>query len=475
MDRPLKIERNEFDGRAGTFIYLPDGIVKAIYDDGGVDFLRLEQETVQKEAEWNEALHPRDEHGRFTDSAAGTPPNRSTQDWIDGMAANPDAVKKQWRAMTAAQKARVADPVNSIPVKMKELLEEKPWPATTTERIKQYEPEMGTKASALHVQLLSSLEGRLKEAGIPQSVADDFLRKSTDHLIAQEIEGQSRALGDHGAHHLSGNAEMAKSILAVLPGGLDTPQNRLMMDVAAVYHDAGYLTPPAGVLLQKEHPDWSAIYFAKLVGPDLEPHMGAAWVKETTRAIGMHSKADIDWENDPLRSAFGLADNLALFHKEKMPPLLRMVNGANSTLVALGKGDISEDVAKGRLQRHIENQADLTPGQKRRLTEAAQSVSKWFPRNMLGMLGAKLDSKPKWDVDHLEIGVIRTPANKSLSRVIDGGQQQFRKLVETYGLNADDFLKQKEARFVNKNGRLAMTIKMRDSSQKEDLFSWLLG
>lgn len=313
----------------------------------------------------------------------------------------------------------------------------------------------------------------LKEMNSIEALDPSAKRRLTEDLmrnvLAQDIEAQSRTLGDHGVHHIYGDADLALDILSKIPGSENTPENRLMMIVAAAYHDTGYLTDPSRNFLDEDHPRWGAQHFNEHIAEDLKTTMGKNWVDETARLIASHAETSLDWDSEPLKTALSAADNLALFHKEKMPPMARFVTDNVKVLVDMARNKLNVDEAKDLMRKNIEA-TDLPRPIKDRFLESINEVSGFLPKFTIGMVGNELSSV-SWKDNALHVSVKRNQANKELSKVLDMGQKQFSKMTETYGKTSDELLKTGRTTFVDDKGITRMIIDLFDTSKKVD--SWL--
>jgi len=208
-----------------------------------------------------------------------------------------------------------------------------------------------------------------------------------------------------------------------------------------VYHDAGYLTPPSRAFLDADHPRWSAQYFNEHVSPMLKNHFSKDYVQMLSQIIYSHDHTGVNWETEPELSAFSTADNMALFHKEKMPALVRYVPANTKVLVDLARKSITVEEAQKRMLANVAS-SSLTKQVKSQLSKAVPEVSGLLPKFTLGMVGTKYEGV-SWNKDHLVVNVSKTTANEELSKVLDLGQKQFQKLAETYGKSADEFIENK--------------------------------
>ena len=354
--------------------------------------------------------------------------------------------REAWKSLSRQEKDAMGSPRTTVKARMDELLSElgerpnsKDIEQDITDRIDSAKELIPDEARKLARKFMGDVTQSLTEAGVSAEGIRQISMDALDHLLSQDIEAQGRTLGDHGIHHLKGDADMAKDILSVLPGNHNSPENRLMMNLAAVYHDAGYLTPPSRAFLDADHPRWSAQYFNEHVSPMLKDHFSKDYVQMLSQVIYSHDHTGINWETEPELSAFSTADNMALFHKEKMPPVVRYVPANTKVLVDLAQKQITVEEAQTRMLSNIAN-SSLTKQVKSRLSQAVPEVSGLLPKFTLGMVGTKYEGV-SWNTNHLVVDVSRTTANEELGKVLDLGQKQFQKLAETYGKSPDDFIK----------------------------------
>lgn len=259
----------------------------------------------------------------------------------------------------------------------------------------------------------------------------------TDTLVAQESEAMTRQLGDHGIHHIQGNIEMATTILEKIPGQ-DTDRARAQVYIANVFHDTGYLTEPSRNFLDEGHPRWSAEHYDENMRPLVAQAIGPRAARDITHMITTHAGTDIDWKADPVASAVRVSDNLALFQREKLPPVFR-VTGNVGTLVDLHNGRI--DVATAR-QRMIANigKTSFSERVKSQLIKGANEVNERTGKFTLGMLGGRVDSV-NWTGEHLKVALRENRNDTVLNKLLDLGQKQLAKFAKSYHIDPNEFLK----------------------------------
>jgi SPP1 gp7 family putative phage head morphogenesis protein len=283
--------------------------------------------------------------------------------------------------------------------------------------------------------LLEDMQG----AGVDDAAAREYALELTRLIAAQDFEAAGRTLGDHGVHHIIQDLRMAREILDADPDYAHDPAKVAALSIAVALHDIGYMTYPARLFLDDLHGHWSAVYYnaahfervAEMLGEDVATSIGQ-WIE-------YHDTTTIDFESFPELSALGIADNFALFHHEKMPPMLRSVPANVGVLTRLAAGKISLDQAHDAMRFNIA-QANIPDRLKAQLSNSIDEVSGVLPKYTLGMVGAKVGSI-EWASDHPRITLERYRANEALGKIVDFNGKQFHKLAETYRTNADDFVK----------------------------------
>lgn len=277
-------------------------------------------------------------------------------------------------------------------------------------------------------QGLNDLADALTAVGADKAKVKAFVLDATDTLMAQEHEALGRTLGDHGIRHLLTDAEVGTEILK--KAGDSSPESRAIMLIAGIYHDTGYLTEPSRKWADFDHPHWSKEHYEANVRQHVERTLGKPVANELRKIIATHDQTHMDWQGNPRASAFRLADNLGLFHNDKLPAVLYNVPKNVDVLVRLGRKEISLDDARKQVRDNVEA-GGFNDSMKRQLLKAADEISPTSPKFTIGMVGTKL-AGIKWKGDHPEVKLKRTSANAELSKVLDLGQRQFKKFAETY-------------------------------------------
>jgi hypothetical protein len=237
----------------------------------------------------------------------------------------------------------------------------------------------------------------------------------------------------------------------VLPNETVDPIEQATIQLAAIYHDTGYMTEPSQVFLDEGHPRWSQQNFDENVRPMVEEALGKDAARNISNYIRTHDATDIDWESDPMGSAIRVSDNTALFAKDKLPPMCRDVPGNLTALEDLATGKSTVDETKDRMRANIDA-TNLPPDRAARYYTAVDEVTDYTPKATLGMLGGEVQ-KVEWAGDHVKIDLKESPDNTRLNRIGDFGQRQFAKLAETYGADPKQFQNDLSFNFKSSSGK----------------------
>lgn len=279
----------------------------------------------------------------------------------------------------------------------------------------------------------ADLHSDLLQAGASAESARGLAQKAVDHLAAQESEALGRSLGDHGIRHLTTDSAISVEALRALPGGEEnSPGNRALLRMAGAFHDVGYLTPSSRLFLDTDHPEWSRQHYeANLKGLVTEA-LGTKQAALLEKIIATHSDSDFDFRTpgERIASAFRTADNIALFHAEKLPGMLRYVPSNVRVLERLSKGELTPVQAKIEMRQNLAKVA-MPDRMRRQLDHAIGEVSPVLPKFTLGMYGGRYHQM-NWDGAGLNVQINRTGKSKLLERYSDLGFRQFQKLYRTY-------------------------------------------
>jgi len=307
-------------------------------------------------------------------------------------------------------------------------------------------PQDSVEPMRIHLtSLVEALHGSsVNGKKIPASDIRELSLRATDAIAAQENESLGRQLGDHGAHHIAGNINIALSALSVMGTTNDTPKARAAVMIACMFHDTGYLTAPSQNFQDKPHPHWSAQYYEKQIAPMIAKTLGKEESEYIGKVIATHDSSDVDWANNPVASAVRLADNVAIFHKEKLPGLFRLIPENLAILREISGAEVTDEQVVDVQKRMVANvKATTLPVRiKQRLVHAVGEVSKRTPEFTLGMLSGGIKSI-EWNEEEkaVQINLIKDERVSSmLNRLrIDLGQSQFMKFARKYGLDPNTF------------------------------------
>lgn len=422
-----------------------------------------------RDAAFDESDVARDDKGQFAEGGSKEGDSKDSKGYDrDTYAAMsvPDR-KAAFGKLSDEERDRQADAPNSVTKRIDDLMRDSGVPDRPTEgspsqnaeaRVAQMlEVGVLTEGAAERVMEQGALVADgLTALGVDAALASKMALDTIDATAAQELETMGRTLGDHGARHLEGDTRMALDALGSM--GLDTPENQVLMALAGSFHDAGYMTEPSREFLDEDHPRWSQQYYDANVRADVEKALGPEAADALSRIIATHADTTMDWEEDPLASAFRLGDNLALFHEEKLPALFDYVPGNTRELIDYARGQSLEDT-QAAMRANIERAQGLSDEQRERLNAAVDEVNPILPKLTIGMVGARVGDI-EWTGEHMTVDLIRTPANEALSQVLDMGQRQFDKFAKTYGVDPKEFSETGAAEFRDADGNLLLAAEI---------------
>jgi len=276
----------------------------------------------------------------------------------------------------------------------------------------------------------------------------ELVTSSIDKLIYQEVRAWERQLGDHGIRHIWSNIDFQNRILTAMgsAGIKITDEDRFLVNLVMINHDLGYTVGEARTSLQasKFHPEYSRQWFES-ERDFFGKYFSEDQLDEMEHYILNHDQANIDWEEQPLLSALSTADNLSLFHEEKLPSLFRYVDGSIDSLFDMQRAIQRNDdagIEKARQELFAKvDQSTLPKFTKSWLKQAAGGVSKFTPKFTIPMLVGHVSAFDFSSDTGLEITVQEDPFESKMADFFDMGQGQYVKFAETYGAqiaNNDD-------------------------------------
>lgn len=326
-------------------------------------------------------------------------------------------------------------------------------------RCKQLDEMSVAEDSKLIRKTVNDFDDVLKSAGLSDELRYKLTQEAIDTLYVQDNEALGRQLGDHGIHHINGNISATLSMLAEHPD-VDTPAQYAMAYISGIFHDTGYITPPSHIFLDEGHQRWSAEHYNTHIRPLVEQAFGSRVSEEISHIIRTHDSTDIDWKEDIVGSAFRVSDNLALFHKEKLPAIFREVPENVDVLENFAAGKISlgdaqramiANIKKVGYNRYVENE----------MIRGVQEITDYTPKVTLGMLAGVIGAF-KWTGTHMKVSLRRTPKFDSLNKLLDLGQAQFAKLAKSYRLDPKRFVDSLSAVFSDMRGNPLLELEVLD-------------
>jgi hypothetical protein len=370
----------------------------------------------------------------------------------------------EWKNLSIEERDRQANARQMIPANQRAMLAglgERPNTgdvrADLGERVKQGKELLTQLGTDKITKVVTDADDIFARMGVKPEVRHKLGMEMADALISQEHEAMARQLGDHGIHHIQGNIDMALDILDKVPGE-DSDRAKAAVYVACVFHDTGYMTEPSRAFMDEGHPRWSAEHYDENIRPIVAQAIGRRWAGQVTQIVATHAGTDIDWESDPVASAVRVADNAALFHREKLPPVFRYVEGTTQTLFDLYQKRISVDQARATVIEKI-NKSGHSAKVKAQLTKAAHEISGKTGDFTLGMLSGVMEGA-RWQDGHIQLDLRRTKKNDWLNQMLDLDQKQFGKLAKSYGVDPSGFTQTLEFTFRGAGGNPLLSARI---------------
>jgi hypothetical protein len=420
--------------------------------------------------------HNQDSHGNRGGDAGKQPapkgtPKKSGFDREHWGAMDVPTRKGEWGELPQSERDRIADAGNSIKSFQEERLSfagERPATGQVKqdidERMNQIGDFLHEDSAAKIKDTVSEMDDILKEAGVSGELRHQLAMDAVDSLAVQDNESFARQLGDHGINHISGNIHASLAIAQQHPGE-DTVEQAAQIYLAHIFHDTGYTTEPSRGFLDEGHPRWSMEHYDANLRETVSDALGERVAGNVSHLIRTHSSSDIDWDNDTLGTAVRVADNVALFQKEKLPALFRHVPGNIEVLTELGEKKISVEQAQKRMRAN-NAKAKVSGKIRKQLDSAVGEVSAITPKFTIGMLGGLLNGF-SWQDGHLIISMKRDKSSDAIQKLLDLGQRQFAKFAETYGIPKGMLQDDLEFEFKDKEGKTLLETVV------EELKEWL--
>jgi hypothetical protein len=318
------------------------------------------------------------------------------------------------------------------------------------------------KARSAAYAVINSARGA-KTSAAPKDV-QDLVTSSVDKLVYQEMRAWERQVSDHGIRHIVGNMTVQDRISRALisGGGKITPQERFMMNIIAINHDMGYIMGDARISTEgtKKHKRYSQEFF------DHEREFYKKFFDDTqldlmSDIIAHHDDTNVDWVDDPVMTTVCMADNLSLFHEDKLPSLYRYVEGALDSLYEMQKGLRANDpdaVANAKVQLLADIDTSKLPEySKSWLRQAANEVSKYTVKYTIPMLIGNVEGFDYEENKGLAVNINEDPFDSKIADIIDMGQTQYAKFAKDYDVD----LKDNDTVEFKKNGRVHLTMNIK--------------
>jgi 8-oxo-dGTP diphosphatase len=276
----------------------------------------------------------------------------------------------------------------------------------------------------------------------------ELVNSSIDKLIYQEVRAWERQLGDHGIRHIWGDIDFQNRILtAMKESGIEISDvDRFLVNTVMVNHDIGYTVGEARTKVPSSthHQEYSRQWFES-EREFFGKYFSEDQLDEMEHYVLHHDQTNIDWEGQPLLSALSTADNLSLFHEEKLPSLFRYVDGSIDSLFemqrALQRNDEAGiEKAKQELFTKIDK-SELPKFSKSWLKQAAGEVSRFTPKFTIPMLIGHISNFDFARDTGLVVTVKEDTFEGQMADFFDMGQGQFAKFARIYGVeiaNNDD-------------------------------------
>jgi hypothetical protein len=375
--------------------------------------------------------------------------------------------RDKWEALNESQRDDITDAADSIPQHQTSLtshagarpdLEGDDVSGAIDSRInaltvKDGQPYIPSEDAALIGSTVHDFDSVLSEAGVSPELRHKLTMEAADALVAQDRESIGRTLGDHGIHHIRGNVDNTMGILGAHPDA-DPAEARAAAYVANIFHDTGYMAPPSQMFLDMGHPRWSQQHYDENLRPLVKDAFGARMAGNVSHLIRTHASTNIDWSDDVLGSAVRVADNVALFQKQKLPALFRNVPGNTGVLEQLGAGKINAKRAQQLLRSNLDK-ANLSPSIKTQMAKGIPEVFSLTPKFTLGMLGGDILGF-SWDKGALTVRLGRNAEADRLQKMLDLGQRQFAKFAKTYGVDPQQFTESLQFELKGPGGQTVM-------------------
>lgn len=328
----------------------------------------------------------------------------------------------------------------------------------------------------------STLSNNSKEfSGINARDMDLMGQDFVNRLVHQEIESNRQQYTDHGIRHIQSNIETQSKILDALEsqGEKFSGKEKLLSLFIMVNHDIGYTTPEVrkggseGVKASVKHKEFSAAILAQEKSTwDVDKIFSAQEYDRALNIVSRHDEPKLD-VSDSLHLATSVADNLAMFAKEKLPSMFKYIKGSETLLVRMGGvaktwKESNSGSTKANAQRrysiykkrleHLVDGSKLNENLKRDLKAGVREINFLTPKFAMGTLAGEVTGIRASKHAMIDVSVKWNKYDAMLQRYFDMGQRQMKKLLESYGQSG--VATQKEYSMGSNKGKAILRIKV---------------
>jgi hypothetical protein len=319
--------------------------------------------------------------------------------------------------------------------------------------VSQYASYLAGDTANLMRDHIDNLSNIIKDKAFKDVDAKDMnalVIDSVQKLIHQEVESDRQQFSDHGIRHIMGDIERQGEFLKAFKGGKEVgAREKLMSIVTMINHDVGYTTPlvraggERAVGATHSHEEMGA----KILGEQKKLwNEGKIFTGEEfdkiVDTVKSHSSTKIDIK-DPFATSARLADNLALFQKDKLPSMFKYVDGSKDLLVKMKTAIDSDNKEEfNNLQKELVKRIDgsrrLSDNMKMNLIEASKKIDKFTLKNSIGTLAGEIESITGKKGSKIQVDIQYNDFDKEMQDIFDMGQRQTKKFLEDYGIKDFD-------------------------------------
>lgn len=291
--------------------------------------------------------------------------------------------------------------------------------------------------------------------GISVNRANMLLYDGLNKVFYQEYESRKRQLGDHGIRHIIQNIHYTNKLYDEynkLSTKKISQRKRFLATLVMLNHDIGYTTkdvrdPKLVQTATKAHPRISTQWLQddikeKTPYNNLFSKEEQRWVLE---AIITHDREHLDWDKEPELSSIRLADNMAVFQKEKLPMIFKQMPNSFETLTNISKACKEKNNqavvdSKKSMMNWVKNSKSIKPVTKSSLMHAVREISCFTAKATLGMWAGSIKnmyfekSKESNNINP----VVEIESNEFEKKLQDAGVNlqvdKFRKFLDSFGV-----------------------------------------